>query len=113
MDYVAHLHLNDDLEGPGSLVMTGTSTGKGEPSYVFAEGYDSGYQEKLRKLLAMEYESGLYGTGSIGQVREMVHAMDMVGHPSDMVLVVPKATDRKIEQEAAADEKKLPEGAVN
>ena len=113
MDYIARLHLNDDLEGPGSLVVTGTSNGKGEPSYVFEDDYDPEFQARMRELLRLEYDSGLYGTGSVGQVRDMVHAMDMVGQPSGMVLVVPKATDRKIEQEAAADEKKLPDGGQN
>lgn len=102
MNYTATITANDEV------IVNGTSDGKGEPSYEFSFG-DGG---PIRESLDLAYEEGLYGTGSVGQVRDMVWAMTRVADQFDFEVKVPAATSRKAEQEAKVDLDGLPEGAV-
>lgn len=92
------------------LVISGTSDGKGDLRYEVGEAYQEP-RESFLALLEEAYETGLYGTGSIGQVRDMVHAMGRVAEQFDFELVVPEKTEKKVEAEAAAED--LPAGAVH
>ncbi|WP_250395725.1 hypothetical protein [Synechococcus sp. MU1655] len=88
--------------------MTGTSDGKGEPTYEFAFR-DGG---PIRRMLEEVYDEGLYSTGSVGQVRDMVFAMSRVAEELGYELEIPEATQAKVEIEAKHDLEQLPEGAV-
>ena len=103
MEYTATISANDEV------IVTGTSDGKGEPSYAFLFS-DGG---PIREALEAAYDEGLYGTGSVGQVRDMVWAMTRVADQFDgFVVNVPAATNRKAEQEHRDDVAALPDGAV-
>jgi hypothetical protein len=109
MDFTAQLRHRTT----GELIMTGTSDGKGAPSYEFEPGVDEVIAESLGYTLSDAYERGLYGKGSIGEVRDMLNAMDaVVQEDSYYSLRIPKATSDKAEKEAEAFIKSLPEGAV-
>lgn len=112
MKFSASIH-QPDIDGKAAeVVVTGSTTGKGEPVYEFDDEYSAQYQKNVRELLATAYDEGLYGTGSTGQVRDMVHAMEAVSEPSGLVLVIPKETQKQIDEEIKADEQGLPDGAV-
>lgn len=103
MNYSATISVNDEI------VVTGTSDGEGDPSYEFLFS-DGG---PIREALVEAYDEGLYGTGSVGQVRDMVYAMSRVADQfDDFELNVPAATNRKAEKEAEKDLKDLPDNAV-
>ncbi len=92
------------------VIATGTSDGNGRPSYQFSKNFaDSG---PIRKLLDEAFDEGLYGTGSVGQVRDMVFAMSRVAEELGYELEIPEATQAKVEIEAKHDLEQLPEGAV-
>ncbi len=97
-----------------ALLVTGTSDGKSPPTYVWADGVEPDSRLAMEGQLAAFYSAGLYGTGSPGQVRDMLHAMDRLSDDSKgwIALVVPQATQRKAAAEAKADAAALPEGAV-
>jgi len=96
------------------LIVTGTSTGNGPPTYEWGEGIEYGSRQVYTADLADFYREGLYGTGSPGQVRDMIHAMRRLValHSGLYELRVPEATQRKVDQEAKADAAELPDGAV-
>lgn len=97
------------ISANGEIIVTGTSDGKGEPSYEFLFGNGG----PIRDALDEAYDEGLYGTGSAGQVRDMVYAMSRVADQFEgYELSVPAATNNKAEKEAEKDLKDLPEGAV-
>jgi len=96
------------------VILTGTSTGKGPPRYDWGQQIEPevrlGYGAELEEF----YREGLYGTGSPGQVRDMLHAMHRLTDQCKglVELRAPEATRRKAEQEAEADAAALPDGAV-
>lgn len=98
----------------GELCFTGRSTGEGEPEYEFKEDVDFDIELALLATLEEAYTNGLYGTGSPGQVRDMLHAMRAVLVEWDPLyeIKVPRDTKAKAEKEAEADLKALPEGSV-
>ena len=93
------------------LVVTGTSDGKGDPVYEFGPIYGDG--GPIRRELEAKYDDGMYGTGSVGQVRDMVWAMTQAAQEFGFEVSIPPRTSSKATKEANADEKKLPEGAVH
>ena len=104
MDYIATIQ--DDQ---GRVFVTGTSGGKGAPKWDFSYG-DGG---PFRKLLEQAYEDGLYSTGSIGLVRDMVYAMGrLIDELDGYELSVPAVTNKKTEDEARKEVDSLPDGAV-
>lgn len=89
--------------------MTGTSDGNSSPRWRFYYG-DGG---PFRQLLEDAYESGLYSTGSIGLVRDMVYAMSrLVSELDNYELDIPPETFKKTEAEAKQEFNLLPDGAV-
>lgn len=99
---------------PPEVIVTGTSSGKGPPRYVWAEQVETELREAWLFFLDEFYREGLYGTGSPGQVRDMLHAMGrLVAYdPSVFQLQVPVDTQAKADKEAKADAAALPDGAV-
>ena len=57
----------------------------------------------LLDILQESYDTGLYGTGSPGEVRDMVFAMEKVVQAHDPLykLVIPRDTQAKIDKEAS------------
>ena len=109
MDYSAEIRYFSTKE----LVMTGTSDGKSEPKYSFPDDTDYDVEQMLLDTAAEAYRVGLYGTGSPGQVRDMLHAMrSIVEDHINYELKIPRDTSAKAEKEAAKDLKDLPDGAV-
>lgn len=103
MKFTATISANDEV------IVTGTSDGKGEPSYEFSFG-DGG---PIREALEQAYDEGMYSTGSVGQVRDMVWAMTRAADQFEgFELKVPAATNRKAEQEYRDEVAALPDGAV-
>jgi len=99
------------IEVPSSyVVVTGTSDGNGVPRYEFSDVYGDG--GPILEALGEMYCQGLYGTGSVGQVRDMVFAMSRVAEKLGYELVIPVATQAKVEKEAEFDLEQLPDGAV-
>lgn len=97
----------------GELVLTGTSDGKGRPSYEFEPGVEDVVAESIGYTLRDAYEVGIYAKGSPGEVRDMLHAMEaVVEEDSIYSLRVPKDTADKAKAETEAFLKSLPEGAV-
>jgi len=104
MDYTATIK-----DEQGRDFVTGTSDGKGSPKWSF----DSGDGGPFRKLLEQAYEDGLYSTGSIGLVRDMVYAMvRLAGELDGYELDVPALTNKMAEEEARKEIDSLPDGAV-
>jgi len=104
MDYTATIK-----DEQGREFVTGTSDGKGMPKWDFYTG-DGG---PFRELLEQAYEEGLYSTGSIGLVRDMVYAMTRLADELDgYELDVPAVTNKKTEDEARKEIDSLPDGAV-
>lgn len=99
---------------PLDVIVTGTSSGKGPPRYVWAEQVETETRLAYLSYLDEFYREGLYGTGSPGQVRDMLHAMGRLAalFPPLVQLQVPADTRAKADQEATADAAALPEGAV-
>ncbi len=109
MDYSAEIRYYSTKE----VVMTGTSDGKGTPQYTFPDNADFDVEQMLLDTAAEAYERGLYGTGSPGQVRDMLHAMQaVVDDHSNYEMRVPRDTKAKAQKEAEKDLKDLPDGAV-
>jgi hypothetical protein len=109
MDYSAEIRYFSTKE----VVMTGTSDGKSEPKYSFPDNADFDVEQMLLDTAAEAYRFGLYGTGSPGQVRDMLHAMQaVVNDHSNYEMRVPRDTEAKAEKEAKKDLKDLPDGAV-
>lgn len=110
MDYLAELKYTST----GELAMTGQSDGKGEPSYVFPDDMDFDVEVHLLDILQESYDTGLYGTGSPGEVRDMVFAMERVveAHEPLYKLVIPRDTQAKIDKEAKRDQKVIDDDSV-
>ena len=92
------------------VVVTGTSNGNGLPRYEFSHGYGDG--GPILEALDEMYCQGLYGTRSVGQVRDMVFAMSRVAEKLGYELVIPVATQARVEKEAEFDLEQLPDVAV-
>ena len=103
MDYTADIRYRSTKEP----VFQGISNGEGRPRYEFADDLGFDEQEGLWSQLEVAYEEGLYGTGSPGQVRDMLMSMQYVVdlHEPFYELVIPRDTRAKSEREAKADEK--------
>lgn len=114
MAWSAELHYMPLPEQPDRLIVTGTSTGKAPPRYVWTDETDPDQREGIKSYLEEFYQVGLYGTGSPGEVRDMLHAMQRYSDMSRgyIELRVPPETQRKAEEEAEAAAAALPEGAV-
>lgn len=99
---------------PPDVIVTATSSGKGPPRYIWAEQVETETRLAYLSYLDEFYREGLYGTGSPGQVRDILHAMHRLADQCKglVELRVPEATRRKAEQEAEADAAALPEGGV-
>ncbi len=102
-------------DAPRSMpIYTARSEGKpGPPELLsFSTGdqlkADHSLVKRLQKLWAEGY--GLYGTGYVGEVRDMLHALQVIAYADGLVLEVPEPTRHKAKQEAEAAV--LPEGAV-
>lgn len=109
MDFTAQIR----FATTGELVMTGTSDGKGSPSYEFEPGVAEITVEFFTYLLREAYDLGIYSKGSIGEVRDMLNAMNKaVKEDPYYVMRVPRSTSDKAEKEAEAFIKSLPDGAV-
>ena len=109
MDYYAEIRYFSTKE----VVMTGTSDGKSAPRYTFPDDIDFDVEQMLLDTAAEAYRFGLYGTGSPGQVRDMLHAMQVgVDDHSNDEMRVPRDTAAKADKEAEKDLKDRPEGAV-
>ena len=80
------------------VVVTGTSNGNGLPRYEFSHGYGDG--GPILEALDEMYCQGLYGTRSVGQVRDMVFAMNRVAEKLGYELVIAVATQARVEKEA-------------
>lgn len=103
-----YLSIVDEM---GDLVVRGMSEGKGDPVYEFGPVYEGG--GPLLALLDDYYDQGLYGTGGIGQVRDLFFAMQSVVKQFDgWELETPAETSRKIREEAETDQALLPDNAV-
>jgi len=109
MEYKAQLR----YATTGELVLTGTSDGKGPPSYEFEPGVPEVAVEVFTHTMREAYDLGIYSKGSIGEVRDMLNAMNaVIQEHSYYVMRVPKSTSDKAENEAEAFIKSLPDGAV-
>ena len=98
----------------GELVLTGSSDGKSRPRYDFAPDVDLEIEIGLLDLMEEAYETGLYGTGSPGEVRDMLHSMQAVveAHSPLYKLVIPRGTQRQMDKELAAVTELLEEGII-
>lgn len=93
--------------------MTDTSDGKGSPSYEFEPGVAEVTVEVFTHIMREAYDLGIYRKGSIGEVRDMLNAMNaVIQEDSYYTMRVPKSTSDKAEKEAEAFIKSLPDGAV-
>ena len=112
MTFTASLHLAN-LEGePSDLILTGSTDGKSSPAWDFEESISRDLAKAWEGLLMEHYDEGLYGTGSVGEVRDMLYAMDQVAEELEVLLVVPEKTEKKAATEAEEAIEELPKGAV-
>lgn len=97
-----------------ALLVTGTSDGKSPPTYVWADDVEPDRRLAMEGQLAEFYCAGLYGTGSPGQVRDMLHAMGRlaVADGGSLEVIASARVWRKAAKEAEADAARLPKGAV-
>lgn len=111
MSFTASLHIAN-LEGePATLILTGESDGKSRPTWTFGKPVSRDRARSWEAVLMEHYDAGLYGTGSVGEVRDMIFAMSRVAEEFDVLLVVPEKTEERVKAEAAAED--LPAGAVH
>ena len=110
MDFTAEIKFNST----GELVVTGTTDGKSAPTYSFALDVDIEIEVALLDTMTEAFAFGLYGTGSPGEVRDMLFAMQAVLEAHDPLykLVIPRDTQAQAEKEAKAQEKLLDQGIV-
>jgi len=94
-----------------NLVLTGQSDGASDPKYILEDSI-KGLEQIITSSLAEAYAAGLYGTGSVGQVRDMLNAMSALSSKFLWVLEIPEETKAKANEEATADAAALPDGAV-
>lgn len=108
MDFVATI----TYASTGQLLVTGTTTGKAPPSFTFEEpAWD--LEEAMTLSMQDRYDSGLYSTGSVGSVRDMLHAMSAVPELfGNMQLNVPDDTKKKADEEAEADLQDVGDGII-
>lgn len=88
---------------PGLPVLYSLNTGEDLPD-------DSATVRLFRQV--WEEGRGLYGTGYVGQVRDMLHALHVFAAKHDYKVDVPPETKAKAQQEAEQDAANLPEEAV-
>ena len=97
----------------GELVTTGTSDGKGLPKYEFEPNVAEVTVEVLSYIMREAYEKGIYSKGSVGEVRDMLSAMNaVIDEDSIYTLRIPKATSDTAKKEAEAFIRSMPDGAV-
>lgn len=112
MNFTASLHITN-LEGePTTLILTGESDGKSRPTWTFGKPVSRDRARSWEAVLMEHYDAGLYGTGSVGEVRDMVFAMSRVAEEFDVLLVTPRATQDQISKEIKAQQKLFDQGIV-
>lgn len=113
MNYTASLHIANLSGEPRTLILTGKTDGKRQPEWTFGKAVSKDRSRSWEAVLMEYYDAGPYSTGSAGEVRDMVYAMDRVAKEFEVLLVVPEETQKKVEAEAKAEAEALPEGAVH
>jgi hypothetical protein len=94
------------------VVFTVECDGASLPVYTFEDEYLD-MEDGMRSMMETRYAQGLYGTGSVGQVRDALHAMHAVTDTfTNMEIIVPADTALKVEKEIKRDESQLGEGDV-
>lgn len=73
------------------------------PFYRF-EGIKKAERQDIEAVLSEAYFQGIYGHGSIGEVRDMLYAMATAGEKFKMKLEIPEETDKKAKEEASEEE---------
>ena len=99
----------------GEAIVIGRTDGASAPVYEWIDDEFGTNQLVVSRYLEESYQEGLYSTGSIGEVRDMLYAMGRTTQlcwPGDLTLEVPDETAAKAEVEAEAWAADLPEGAV-
>jgi len=99
----------------GEVIVIGRTDGASAPIYEYVDDEFGSSELILSRYLEDTYQQGLYSTGSIGEVRDMLYAMGRTTQlclPGDLTLEIPDETDAKAEAEAEAYAVSLPEGAV-
>ncbi len=99
----------------GDVVVIGRSDGASAPSYEWIDDQFGTSELIMSSYLEEAYQQGLYSTGSVGEVRDMLHAMGRTAHlcmSGDLTLEIPDETAAKAEAEAEKFWADLPEGAV-
>ena len=113
MSYTAALYLTDLKGELSALILTGTTDGKGRPRWTVHGNPALELVRSWEFLIEEYYNAGLHGTGSLGEVRDMVFAMTRIAEEFDLKLSVPPETQEKIDAEVKAEAEALPLGAVN
>lgn len=82
--------------------------------YSLSTGEDLPEDSPTVRLFRQVWEEGrgLYGTGYVGQVRDMLHALRVFAVKYGYGVEAPPETQAKAQQEAEQDAANLPEGAV-
>lgn len=99
----------------GGPVVIGRTDGASAPAYEYVGDEFGSFEVIAGRYLEDAYRQGLYSTGSVGEVRDMLYAMGRTAElcmAGDLTLEVPEATDAKAEAEAETWSKDLPEGAT-
>ena len=100
----------------GEAIVIGRTDGASAPVYEWIDDEFGTSEVILSSYLEEAYQQGLYSTGSIGEVRDMLYAMGRTTQlclPGELTMEVPDETDAKAEAEAEAWVKDFPEGAVS
>ena len=110
MEFIAEIRYNSTNE----LVVTGTTDGKSDPDYRFEVDVDVEVEVALVDTMTEAYAHGLYGTGSPGEVRDMLYAMQVATeqHTPFYKLVIPRATQDQVNKEVKAQQKLFDQGIV-
>lgn len=99
----------------GGAIAIGRTDGASAPTYEWIDDEFGTAELTLGYYLQDAYRQGLYSTGSIGEVRDMIYAMAETARlcrPGDLTLDVPEETATKAAAEAETWAAELPEGAV-
>jgi len=99
----------------GEVVVTGRTDGASAPTYEWGDPGTGIAEALLGSYLEDGYRQGLYSTGSVGEVRDMLYAMSEACRrytPGGMTMEVPDDTAAKAEAEAEKFWAELPPGAV-
>ena len=99
----------------GATVVIGRTDGASAPVYEWIDDEYGTSERILGRYLEDAYRQGLYSTGSIGEVRDMLNAMARTTElcmPGDLTLETPEESATKAAAEAEKFWADLPEGAV-